>query len=100
MFTSRLAMPGGLFKKGDCKMKCGVRFCGGCNPKYDRGAAYEFIRQDLQEEIQFEYAQEDTIYDILLIVGGCTNCCASYDALSLLHISEPTRIGMRSYSVF
>jgi len=72
-------MPGGLFKKGDWIMKCGVRFCGGCNSKYDRGAAYELIKQNLQEEIQFEYAQEDIVYDILLIVGGCTNCCASYD---------------------
>jgi len=73
-------MPGGLFTKGDWKMKCGVRFCGGCNPKYDRGAVYEFIKQNLQEEIQFEYAEEGIIYDMLLIVGGCTNCCASYDA--------------------
>ena len=80
MFTSRLAMPGGLFTKGDCTMKCGVRFCGGCNPKYDRGAAYELIKQNLQDEIQFEYAHEDKIYDILLIIGGCTSCCASYDA--------------------
>ncbi|HZK61162.1 MAG TPA: hypothetical protein VFC41_03745 [Anaerovoracaceae bacterium] len=60
-------------------MKCGVRFCGGCNPKYDRGAAYELIKQDLQEKIQFEYAQEDIVYDILLVIGGCPNCCASYD---------------------
>ena len=61
-------------------MKCGVRFCGGCNSKYDRGAAYELIKQNLQDEIQFEYAHEDKIYDILLIIGGCTSCCASYDA--------------------
>ena len=63
-------------------MKCGVRFCGGCNPRYDRGAAYEIIKQNLQAEIQFEYAQEGTIYDILLVIGGCTNCCASYDAFN------------------
>ncbi len=60
-------------------MKCGVKFCGGCNPKYDRGAAYEIIKQNLQDEIQFEHAQEGIIYDILLIIGGCTSCCASYD---------------------
>lgn len=63
-------------------MKCGVRFCGGCNPRYDRGAAYEIIKQNLQAEIQFEYAQEGTIYDILLVIGGCTNCCASYDTFN------------------
>ncbi|MBK5246031.1 MAG: hypothetical protein JJE49_02005 [Peptostreptococcaceae bacterium] len=60
-------------------MKCGVRFCGGCNPRYDRGTAYEIIKQNLQEKIQFEYAQEGVTYDILLVIGGCTNCCASYE---------------------
>lgn len=63
-------------------MKCGVRFCGGCNSKYDRGAAYEFIKQSLQEEIEFEYAQENINYDVLLVIGGCTNCCASYEQYS------------------
>jgi len=78
-------MLGGLFTKGDFKMKCGVRFCGGCNPRYDRGAAYEIIKQSLQDEIQFEYAQEGSVYDILLIIGGCTNCCASYDQYIARH---------------
>jgi hypothetical protein len=60
-------------------MKCGVRFCGGCNSRYDRGLAYETIKQNLQDEMEFEYAQEGVTYDILLVIGGCTNCCASYD---------------------
>ena len=28
-------------------MKCGVKFCGGCNPRYDRGAAYREIKDEL-----------------------------------------------------
>jgi len=60
-------------------MICGVKFCGGCNPKYDRGAVYETIKERLQNEIDFEYAKEGRMYDVLLVIGGCTNCCASYD---------------------
>ena len=60
-------------------MKCGVKFCGGCNPRYDRGSGYEAIKENLQEEIDFEYAEEGVAYDVLLVFGGCTNCCASYD---------------------
>jgi hypothetical protein len=60
-------------------MKCGVRFCGGCNSRFDRGEAYEKIRTQLKDEIEFDYAKEDDLYDVILVIGGCTNCCASYD---------------------
>lgn len=59
-------------------MKCGVRFCGGCNPRFDRGEAYERIRSHLKDEIEFDFAKEDLLYDVILVIGGCTNCCASY----------------------
>jgi hypothetical protein len=60
-------------------MKCGVRFCGGCNPRFDRGEAYEKIRTQLKDEIEFDYAEDGMLYDVILVIGGCTNCCASYD---------------------
>ena len=59
-------------------MKCGVKFCGGCNPRYQRGEAYRKIRDDLSE-IEFDYAQEEVPYDQLLVVGGCPACCASHE---------------------
>lgn len=58
-------------------MKCGIRFCGGCNPRYDRGKAYRDIKGELTD-IEFLHAEEDEEYDCLLVIGGCTNCCASY----------------------
>lgn len=61
-------------------MKCGVRFCGGCNPRYDRGEALNQIKDRLKtSDIEFEITQEGEQYDDLLIIGGCTNCCAGYD---------------------
>ena len=58
-------------------MKCGVKFCGGCNPRYQRGDAYRASRADFPE-IDFEYAQEGVPYDQLLVIGGCPACCASF----------------------
>ena len=59
-------------------MKCGVKFCGGCNPRYDRGAAFRQIKEDMSD-IDFVHAEEGDPVDNLLVIGGCTACCASYD---------------------
>lgn len=58
-------------------MKCGIKFCGGCNPRYERGVASREIQADL-ESIDFSHAQEGVPYDGLLVIGGCPACCASY----------------------
>lgn len=60
-------------------MLCGVKFCGGCNPRFQRAEAMEAVRRHFMGRIEFEYADEDKEYDLLLVIGGCTNCCASYD---------------------
>ena len=60
-------------------LNCGVKFCGGCNPRYERMEALEKIKQLFSGKVKFDYAKEDTAYDFILIIGGCTNCCASYE---------------------
>lgn len=59
-------------------MLVGVKFCGGCNPRYDRGKALETIKNEMQGETEFVIAEEGAFYDQLLVIGGCTNCCASF----------------------
>ena len=59
------------------KIKCGVRFCGGCNPRFDRGKALKEIEQDVKN-MDFTHAIEGELYDVLLVIGGCANCCAAY----------------------
>lgn len=59
----------------------GVKFCGGCNPRYDRGKAYEAIKRHFGDKIEFAIANEDQEYDFVLVIGGCTNSCASYKQL-------------------
>lgn len=56
-------------------MKYGVKFCGGCNPRYERGRALKGIKDALSEKVDFEIAKEDSDYDGLLVIAGCSNCC-------------------------
>jgi hypothetical protein len=71
-------------RKKDKQSRVGVKFCGGCNPRYDRRAAYGRIRDEVAAsaaeggfEISFEPAREGVPYDSLLVIGGCANRCAS-----------------------
>lgn len=66
-------------------MKCGVKFCGGCNPRYERSEALDIIRKQFEGQIEFEYAKEGVLYDLLLVIGGCTSCCASFDQYMTKH---------------
>jgi hypothetical protein len=59
-------------------MLVGVKFCGGCNPRYDRGKALEAIKKQMLGKAEFVIAEEGMEYDFLLVIGGCTNCCASH----------------------
>lgn len=59
-------------------MKVGIKFCGGCNPRYERGNFAKKISEEFEGKIEFEYAKEDNKYDGLLIISGCTSNCADY----------------------
>lgn len=59
-------------------MKVGIKYCGGCNPRYDR-AKYVGKLADCHPEWEMEYAKEGVHYDLLYVIGGCTSCCASYE---------------------
>ncbi|WP_053956154.1 hypothetical protein [Inediibacterium massiliense] len=62
-------------------MKVGVKFCGGCNPRYERRKFLEEIANHFKGHILFEMTKEQEIYDVLLVIGGCSNCCANYQNL-------------------
>lgn len=58
-------------------IKCGIRFCGGCNPRFDRGKVLTELKEE-RKNIDFQVAEEGQEYDVILVIGGCTNCCASH----------------------
>jgi len=59
--------------------RLGVKYCGGCNPRYDRAQALSKLKAVYEDECVFEHAAEGTDYDMLLVIGGCSSCCASYE---------------------
>lgn len=59
-------------------MKFGVKFCGGCNPRYDRGKLLRRLREEFKDRIEFESVDESQSYDGLIVLSGCANACAAY----------------------
>ncbi|MCI7679497.1 MAG: hypothetical protein MSS48_04725 [Clostridiales bacterium] len=59
----------------------GVKFCGGCNPRYDRGALLRKIR-DAQPDWSIDIAEPGTVYKHLLVICGCTSACADISDLT------------------
>lgn len=66
-------------------LHCAVKFCGGCNPFYDRGAVYRRISSQLAGVAEFSYAESGGHYDVLLILRGCTGCSYQYEDISAKH---------------
>ena len=58
-----------------------VKFCGGGNPGYDRGAAYQEIRSAVSDRAVVSLPQEGKRYDALLIIRGCTGCPYLYEEI-------------------
>lgn len=64
-------------------IKVGVKYCGGCNPRHDRGSFAAKLYNQFKGIIEFENVREDSNYDALLIISGCTSNCADYDCYNV-----------------
>lgn len=58
-------------------MKVGLKFCGGCNPYYDRGRAVRNLKERFPRYF-FEAVQKEGCYDVVLLICGCTRGCVEY----------------------
>lgn len=61
-------------------MKIGIKFCGGCNPVYDRCSRVGKFRE---ANPRHEYVTSDTeaVCDIWMVVCGCSRRCADVSGL-------------------
>lgn len=57
-------------------MVCGVKYCGGCNPRFNRTKFFNNVKKACPE-IDFQYVQPDVVYDRLLVIQGCPSKCAN-----------------------
>jgi hypothetical protein len=66
-------------------LKVAIKFCGGCNPDYDRAAIVKHIKQSLNEKVEF-VSLEDKNIDLVLTVEGCKTACADLNAIKATQI--------------
>lgn len=66
-------------------MRIGVKYCGGCNPRYDRTGLVARLQAALGAGVSWEKAAAEDTPDVVLVVCGCTAACAAHGALSGTH---------------
>ncbi len=60
-------------------LKVAIKYCGGCNPGYDRVALADYVQKSLLGRVEF-VALDSEVVDIVLAVEGCKTCCADLSA--------------------
>lgn len=77
-------------------MICGVKYCGGCNPRFDRTGFFEAVKMACPD-IEFQYVQPGITYERLLVICGCPSRCADITKILVsgktFIISEAERLG-------
>ncbi len=61
-------------------MKVAIKYCGGCNPKYDRLEIARRLQHDFPEVDLVRAGDEEA--DIVAVVCGCPVACASHEKLN------------------
>ena len=59
-------------------MKIGIKYCGGCNPRYDRTSLISRIKSEVGDKHHFETARSEEFYDTIIVLCGCTSGCADH----------------------
>ncbi|MGB9698486.1 MAG: hypothetical protein ACPL5I_03775 [Thermodesulfobacteriota bacterium] len=50
-----------------------IKFCGGCNPAYERGEFAQIVKESLPN---VRWISTDAEADLLIIINGCNSSCA------------------------
>ena len=77
------------------KKKIGVKYCGGCNPGYERVEMIERIQFRLDDRFLFLPHDEIDI-DALVLMSGCHRACAGKD-LNIAKIPHCLVIGENDF---
>ena len=66
-------------------MRVGLKYCGGCNPEYDRVFLVRHIEESLQGLIEFVSPESEGV-ELVLAVEGCGTACADLSAFQGMEI--------------
>ena len=75
-------------------IEIGVRYCGGCNPTYNRASLVKRL-ESMMPDLSFVNVQPGKSYPAVLIVSGCLVACTKVDDLS---VPGERQIQIRSFS--
>lgn len=64
-------------------MTIGIKYCGGCNSRYDRTAIVDRLKQDLPDADIYLAGGEEPDYVVVLV--GCSSACALHAHLDGRH---------------
>ncbi|MBS3758324.1 MAG: hypothetical protein KGY61_06645 [Desulfobacterales bacterium] len=65
--------------------RVGIKYCGGCNPDYDRVALVEELKNRLAGYVEFVAYDAENI-DMVLAVEGCQSACADLSSVKNLEV--------------
>ncbi len=62
-------------------MRVRVKYCGGCNPRYDRKAALERLQAAFPDDTFVATDDGGGPFDHVVVLCGCPAACASHEDL-------------------
>ena len=72
------------------KPRVKIKFCGGCNPDYDRTALADRIKEELRDRIEWVSSGEGP-FDLVVAIQGCETACADLKEFEGCEIHSLTR---------
>lgn len=78
-------------KRDGGQLTIGVKYCGGCNPTYDRVALVKGIEERLRGKASLVRADSEGI-SLVMVVAGCATACADlspFEGLEVWVITSP-----------
>lgn len=72
-------------KRKDKQLKIRVKYCGGCNPGYDRVAIVKLIKERLGNRVALAETETKGI-SLVLAVEGCSIACADLSPFAGLKV--------------
>ena len=72
-------------------VRVGLKYCGGCNPEYDRVSLVKHIQESLQGKVAFVKPESKGVR-LILAVEGCSTACADLSAFQGMEIRVITSI--------
>jgi hypothetical protein len=73
------------------KPRVRIKYCGGCNPDYDRVALVEEMKERLSGTVEWASSDADPC-GLVVAVHGCETACAdltAFDGYEIHHIACP-----------